>query len=194
MNKFVFLLPVSVMFLLFYFGYQYINSSETATNESLQNDIVISLDANRNGKEVLLRGTWDWTQMPIDGLIGDDYIMITIKQEDDTPIDFLNVLSAELFLLKGKQQLQSVIGEVDPNGIVFTFPNKIVDHESFGNRGEVVVVLQIADEASYIATFTYVHTWVDHQLVGLNQLYSLEADLQDILTNKYWSVKRFIEF
>ncbi|QOY36117.1 hypothetical protein AWH56_026355 [Anaerobacillus isosaccharinicus] len=194
MNKFVFLLPVSVMFLLFYFGYQYINSSETATNESLQNDIVISLDANRSGQEVLLRGTWDWTQMPVDGLIGDDYIMITIKQEDDTPINSLNVLSAELFLLKGEQQLQSVIGEVDPNGIVFTFPNKIVDHESFGNRGEIEVVLYLADEASYIATFTYVHTWVDHQLVGFNQLYSLEAGLQDILTNKYWSVKRFLEF
>lgn len=194
MNKFVFLLPVSVMFLLFYFGYQYINSSETATNESLQNDIVISLDANRNGQEVLLRGTWDWTQMPVDGLIGDDYIIITIKQEDETPIDSLNVLSAELFLLKGEQQLQSVIGEVDPNGIVFIFPNKIVDHESFGNRGEIEVVLQLADEASYIATFTYIHTWVDHQLVGFNQLYSLEAGLQDILTNKYWSVKRFIEF
>lgn len=194
MNKFVFLLPVSVMFLLFYFGYQYINSSETATNESLQNDIVISLDANRNAQEVMLRGTWDWTQMPVDGLIGDDYIIITIKQEDDTPIESLNVHSAELFLLKGEQQLQSVIGEVDPNGIVFTFPNKIVDHESFGNRGEIEVVLQLADEASYIATFTYVHTWVDHQLVGFNQLYSLEAGLQDILTNKYWSVKRFIEF
>jgi hypothetical protein len=193
-NKFVFLLPVSVMFLLFYFGYHYINNSETATNESLQNDITISLDVNRNGKEVRLTGAWDWTQMPVDGLIGDDYIMISLVREDGKVITTENYLSADLSLLKGKEQLQSISGEVVDNVVIFTFPNEIIEHESYGNRGEVEVVLQLDDDHSYNATFTYVHTWIDHQLVGFNRLHSLEAGLSDILTNKYWSVIRSKQF
>lgn len=194
MNKIVFLLPVSVMFLLFYFGYQYINSSEQATNVSLQNEINIALEANRLGETVKLKGKWDWTQMPADGLIGDDYIMITVKSADETPIDSKSYLQAELYLIKGDELLQSIVGEIVEDGIVFTFPNTIIDHESYGNRGEVEVVLQLDDEDQYSASFSYVHTWIDHELGRFTSLYGLKTSISDSLTNHYWSVIRYIQF
>ncbi|MCT8138579.1 hypothetical protein H1D32_13010 [Anaerobacillus sp. CMMVII] len=194
MNKIVFLLPVSVMVLLFYFGYQYVNNMETATNESLQNDITISLETTRNGNDVRLTGKWDWTQMPVDGLVGDDYIMISLKTEEGTPVSMEELVEAELFLFNGKELLVTITGELEDDGVVFTFPNQIIDHVSYGNRGEIEVSYQLDEEQEYIATFTYVHTWVDHELVKFDLFHSLDAGLPDILTNKYWSINRFIQF
>jgi hypothetical protein len=193
-NKFVFLLPVSVMFLLFYLGYHYINSSDVATNESLQNDIVITLEVNREADTVRLIGKWDWTQMPIDGLVGNDYITVTFQKEDGTTFSPETIYSSELNLLKGNQVLQSIDGEINENEVVFTFPNEIIDHESYGNRGELEIFLELDAEQTYIATLSYVHTWLDHELIAFNRLHSLETGLQDILINKYWILRRLIQF
>lgn len=194
MNKIVFFLPVSVMALLFYLGYHYINSSENATNESLQNDIVISLEVNREGDLVQITGRWDWTQMPVDGLIGDDYITIMFQNENGSDFVPEKVLLAQLSLLKGNQVLKEINGTINEKGIVFTFPNKIIDHESYGNRGTLKIVTELDEKEEYGASLTYVHTWIDHELIAFNRLHSLETGLQDILTNKYWVIKRFIQF
>ncbi|RXI99469.1 hypothetical protein DS745_14700 [Anaerobacillus alkaliphilus] len=194
MNKFVFFLPVGVMALLFYFGYHYINNIDATTNESLQKDIVVSFEANREGDTVTIIGKWDWTQMPVDGLVGNDYITIAFQDKAGATLLPDNIYSTELNLLKGNQVLQTIEGEVNEKGIVFSFPNEIIDHESYGNRGEVTVVARLDSNEQYMASLSYVHTWLDHELIAFNSLYSLETGLSDILTNKYWVINRLIQF
>ncbi len=194
MNKFVFFLPVGVMILLFYLGYHYINNTDAATNESLQHDIIVTLETNRDGETVTITGKWDWTQMPVDGLVGNDYITISLQDEDGSFLLPEHIYSTEINLLKGNQVLKTSEGEVNQQGVVFTFPNDIIDHESYGNRGEIIVVAQAQENQTYLATLSYVHTWLDHELLAFNRLYSLETGLQDILTNKYWVINRLTQY
>lgn len=167
---------------------------DAVTNESLQHDILVTLEANREDTTVTVVGKWDWTQMPVDGLVGNDYITIALQDKDGGLLQADHILSTELNLLLGNQVLQTIEGEVTDRGIVFTFPNDIIDHESYGNRGEITIAAQIDEDQTYLATLSYVHTWLDHELLAFNRLYSLETGLQDILTNKYWVINRLTQF
>lgn len=187
MNKVVFLLPLSLMVMLFYFGYLYIISDEVITNESLQNEIIIDVSSERNGDEVALIGKWDWTAMPVDGMVGQDYITITIE-EDGSQVTNENIISSTLFLLKGDTVLKEIKGSHLENGVIFTFPNELIDHESYGNRGEIEVVLK-SDE-SIIVTFSYIHTWEEHEEISINDINNIEASVEEKLVD-FWIIKRF---
>jgi hypothetical protein len=194
MNKFVLLLPVSVMFLLFYFGYHYITSNEVVTNELLQNEIFIDLQSTRDGDKVTLSGNWDWTQMPDDGLVGNDYIVISIQNDDQAPFNSENFLSNTLVLLKGDQEIQSINGGIIADKVIFSFPNKLIEHESYGNRGKVELLLEVAEEDTYTVSFTYVHTWDEHQKLTFTEKETLTESMQIKLPDKHWLVTRFFDF
>ncbi len=191
MNKVVFLLPLSAMFMLFYFGYLYISSEEAITNERLQNEIIIDVNAERVGDDVFLKGKWDWTTMPVDGIVGDDYIAITIQRDDRTGINTEKIVSSSLTLLKGEKVLETIGPQIFEDGIIFKFPNKLIEHESYGNRGEVELVLQLEEEEELVVAFSYIHTWKEHDNLTIDETLLLEKVVKELLYPKYWIVQRF---
>lgn len=191
-NKIVFLLPVSAMLLLFYFGYLYITNEEPITNESLQNEIKIEIDSQRSANGMLIKGIWDWTAMPIDGMVGDDYITIVIQSEDGTPIPNERMISSEISLLKGDTVLESYEGIIHENGVIFSFPNKLIEHESYGNRGKLELELDLENmEGEHIVAISYVHTWAKHDLLLIEDIVAIEASLEERIANHYWRIQRF---
>ncbi|OIJ16076.1 hypothetical protein BKP35_03600 [Anaerobacillus arseniciselenatis] len=192
MNKVVFLLPLSAMFMLFYFGYLYISSDEVITNKSLQNEIIIDLNAESTEDEVVLKGEWDWTTMPVDGVVGNDYIVISLQSDEGALFNTGNITSSSMSLLKGENVLDTLEAQIFEDEVIFVFPNKVIEHESYGNRGEVELVIQLEEHEEFVVAFSYIHTWVEHDHLLIEEAQSFEKVVAEKLDSSYWVVKRFL--
>ena len=178
--------------MLFYFGYLYISSDEVITNKSLQNEIIIDLNAESTEDEVVLKGEWDWTTMPVDGVVGNDYIVISLQSDEGALFNTGNITSSSLTLLKGENVLDTIEAQIFEDEVIFLFPNKVIEHESYGNRGEVELVIQLEEHQEFVVAFSYIHTWVEHDHLLTEEVQSLEKIVEEKLAPSFWIVKRFL--
>ncbi|MGO4887151.1 hypothetical protein ACJ2A9_05280 [Anaerobacillus sp. MEB173] len=164
-NKWQWILPGILMIFIFYSGYQYINESESFSNEDIQNLIVASVEAEQINEQMIeITGKWDWSELPKEGLLGDDYIGVTVFEEDQ-PMDGERFSESMLVLYHRDKPIYEVEGQAVKNGVVFSFPTKMVEEGIYGNEGEVKLQLQISKNSfsSTKVSMTYLHTWTEHE-------------------------------
>ena len=103
---------------------------------------------------------WDWTVAPSDGLYGNDYIGVVFYDASGEIVDSFELIEAELALYHGDkiiEQSEPIRGE---NGLIFTFTNQLDEHLSYGNIGDIHVVVKSPDIVN-TETF-FMHTWMNH--------------------------------
>ncbi|OLO26923.1 hypothetical protein BTR23_21355 [Alkalihalophilus pseudofirmus] len=187
-NAAVIVLPLLLMGFIFYGGYHYLNSSDEITNESLDQVLSFVVETTTNGTSQTISGNWDWKEMPIDGLLGDDYIGVKIGGEGEQDnIGEEYIQSARLILKHGGKEIYETNGTLVHDGVVFTFPNELQDHIGFGNMGSFEIV--IVGEA-FIGTdvsISYMHTWEIHESLSFDQARLSTANV-DI---DHWIIERF---
>lgn len=162
-NRLVLILPLTLMVVMFIGGYYYINSSTSITNEQLQDEIEFTVETIEVEDGVRVRGTWDWKVMPSDGLEGDDYIGVAVIDpntgEARSDVEFTE---ATVQLMYAGKTHKEITGNVVENGVIFTFPNKTIDHTSLGNIGQMKVNIEGNDITSQTVRVQMLHTWTDH--------------------------------
>lgn len=144
----VFILPAILMVFIALAGMYYLNQDEDLTNDQLKNEIVFS--AERVGDDVV-EVSWNWPQMPVEGIYGTDYIGISFADSIDVEV------GEAILPVEPEQRFE---GEQVENGIVFSIPTKMDEHQPVGTRG--TIRQQIPAEAIDDATITLLHTWTNH--------------------------------
>ncbi|WP_062046399.1 hypothetical protein [Bacillus sp. JCM 19034] len=157
-NKTVLVLPLLLMLIMFVGGYFFLSDTEEITNEQLKEKIELEASYHENGSLLVVNGEWNWSVMPIEGLYGDDYIGVAIPNVNNH-----NEIVATLELTYADDIIEQIDGKVVDNGIVFTFPNAMIEQISYGNSGRFKVEIDHqhnvdVDELSV----HYLHTWTNH--------------------------------
>lgn len=190
-NKPVLILPGILMIVMFIGGYTFLHQSDTMTNEELQNVIEMNVKKEKVNDDLHIEVNWDWTVMPSDGLYGDDYIGIALMDENSkkarTDLEFSH---ATLELIYGGQVIKEVEGNEVENGIMFEFPNKMIDYTSYGNVGKATLIVKGEDLEEEMVRVKFLHTWTDH-----SPLEQKDALLQNPTFEKgsnvpYWILSR----
>ena len=186
-NGLVLILPLLLMGFIFFGGYYYLNGANQMTNEELNQVIALDAEATASGEVYIIRGKWDWKEMPSDGLIGDDYIGIALLNGQTLEVD--QVKNTELTLMHGGKTVYETEGSILPDGIVFSFPNLIKEHESMGNVGTFQITIDNENLAGSELSIGYLHTWEEHSRFTLNSA-RLSSDMVDA---NHWIIERFIK-
>ncbi len=189
-NKLVIILPLLLMGFIFYGGYHYLNQSAAITNEQLFQ--VIDMDANisKFNETVEVHGTWNWEEMPIEGLIGKDYIGVSLIDGDSgNQLDNLNVKQSQLFLKHGEKVIFQAEGLIVENGLIFAFPNEIIEHESYGNKGEFIVTFMLEEEITVKASIVLLHTWEEHEGLILTDARMVNPEFTGDVQVAFWTTE-----
>jgi len=160
-NKLVLILPGILMLVMLVGGYQFLQGSEAITNEELKDMVEYEAEIQETESGLYIDANWDWTIMPIEGLYGEDYLSVYFMDGDKVRTDVV-IEKAELQLLHSDQIIEVQTGEKVANGVIFSFSNKIVEHESFGNLGQLQVVVSGTDLTENDVRIQLLHTWTEH--------------------------------
>ncbi|WP_100406825.1 hypothetical protein [Bacillus solitudinis] len=178
-NKIVLLLPAILMVVMVFGGYYYLNNTDVVTNEELEQFAKLdsSIQETENGWEITAE--WDWTMMPTDGLYGEDYLGIHLGENIEVVSSTLKLYHADGIVLENE-------GAIVENGVIFSFPNEIIENEVLGNRGTAVVKVE---KMPSNASIHLLHTWTAHSPLEKN-----EASLSNPLFGEaknvpYWTLK-----
>ncbi|WP_209125359.1 hypothetical protein [Alkalihalobacillus sp. BA299] len=186
-NAVVIVLPLLLMGFIFFGGYHYLNTSNQMTNEDLDNVISFAIDATSNGSTHTIIGDWDWQKMPVDGVLGDDYIGVKLVEEGQEPFDFELIKGSHLVLKHGGNEIYETEGTIVNDGIVFTFPNEMQEHMGYGNMGSFEVVIVGEEFIGQEISISYLHTWDVHDDVSFDRARLSNVDI-DI---NHWVIERF---
>ncbi|WP_096201244.1 hypothetical protein [Bacillus sp. FJAT-45350] len=193
-NKLAIILPVLLMGFIFYGGYHYLQSTNVVTNEQLHQSIDFNHEMNRLGETVELIGSWEWLDMPHEGLIGEDYIGVSLTNiETGEFIPGDEVVGSELQLFHGHKLIYETVGQVVDNGLIFSYPNEIIEHESYGNKGGFKVSFASNYDSEYRASFTYLHTWNEHEGLKYEDARMISPVFSGTINESYWVIERTIE-
>ncbi len=190
-NKPVLILPGILMIVMFIGGYTFLHKSETMTNEQLQRAVDIDVETFSREDGLQIEINWDWTTMPSDGVSGDDYLGVALidktSNEARTNLDFTD---ATLQLIHGGEVIKEVEGRQVENGLIFAFPNKMIDYTSYGNVGAASVIVKGEELDQELVRVQLLHTWTEHG--GLKQEDALfkAPSFQDGTTVPYWIISR----
>ncbi|WP_216829993.1 hypothetical protein [Alkalihalobacterium elongatum] len=187
-NAAVIILPLILMGFIFYGGYHYLNTSDQITNEELDSVVSLVVETSSNGNKQTISGSWDWKEMPIDGVVGQDYIGVKLVEEENQQLvnsDY--ILSSKLTLRHSGKEIYETNGTFVFDGIIFEFPNEVQEHIGYGNLGTFEIVLDGEQFAGNEISVSYLHTWVEHDGLFFEQARLSEVSL-DI---DYWTIERF---
>ncbi|WP_078552847.1 hypothetical protein [Bacillus alkalicellulosilyticus] len=187
-NKIVIILPLLVVAFLFLGGYHYIQQINTVTNEDLSQFVDVQPEIDSTGDNYSATFTWEWQEMPIEGLEGTDYIGFSFLDSEGNVIAEEIDVNGKLELLRGDQVIFESTGTIVERGIIFPFPNEVVEHESFGNKGQAVISFSQDISASQVV-ISYLHTWVEHQWQSEDPRF-IEG-MSD--TFPHWVIERFVD-
>ncbi|MBM7097328.1 hypothetical protein JSY36_16470 [Bacillus sp. H-16] len=184
-NKLVIFLPLTVMIVLFAFGYYSIMGADEVTNEDLDARTELYLDIDDTENRVT--AGWNWETMPGDGVIGTDYIEIILYDEDNNPVG-VDVNEAELQLLQGADEIYS-IDEIKESteGILFSFPNMMEDNLTYGNSGSINMTFDAEEDVAY-GEVRYAHTWTHGSSLESGTL--APGDVSFSNGTQYWVLTR----
>lgn len=190
-NKPVLILPAILMLVMFIGGYQFLQESETITNEELQEVIDLQVEAKETDKDLQVKANWDWTMMPTEGFYGEDYIGVTLIDEETgearTDLEFEE---SKVELLSADQVIEESEGTVVENGIIFSFSNKMVEHESYGNLGKVRVTVKGEEIRPEAVRIYLLHTWVEHSPLAKEDATFTNPVFTGAANVPYWIVSR----
>lgn len=162
-NKWVWIPLCFLMVFMIYSGYHYLNESETISNEEIQNTIEMSVIAEEYHGSTHVLGKWNWNEIPKEGLLGEDYIGVSVLDiESSQYLHGDDLTDTVLTLVYRNNVIFEAEGNSVENGIVFAFPNQIIDQGIFGNEGEVSLVLHIEEGSDHQISMSYLHTWTEH--------------------------------
>ncbi|TWI57833.1 hypothetical protein [Halalkalibacter nanhaiisediminis] len=190
-NKPVLILPAILMIVMFIGGYQFLQGSEAATNEELQEVIDIQLEANRANDDLRIRANWDWTIMPAEGLYGEDYIGIALIDQDTgearTDLEFVD---SRIEVLFGDQVIEEAEGTVVDNGIIFAFSNKMDENVTYGNLGRVEVTVGGEELQADDVQLHFLHTWTEHSPLDKEDATFAQPTFGNAANVPYWITTR----
>ncbi|TSB46699.1 hypothetical protein [Alkalicoccobacillus porphyridii] len=169
----VFLLPAILMLTMAIGGYFYLIDEESneSTNATLQENI--DWDANERG--TLIEVAWEWPSMPTDGMFGDDYIGVK------GPIE-----NVYLELHASDGVLYEADGEQVDNGWIVSFPNRLEENRSLGNRGSVYIELTSSEYSAEDLDLFLLHTWSEHSPLELEDASFEDPSFGEALSVPHW--------
>ncbi|ARK29402.1 hypothetical protein BkAM31D_05795 [Halalkalibacter krulwichiae] len=174
-NKPVLILPGILMLIMFVGGYQFLNGSDPITNEELQNVMSTDVDVAETVEGLQIKASWDWTVMPVEGLYGEDYIGIYVVDPATEAVRTdIEIEDAHLELHYSDTVIENDEGVIVDNGVIFAFSNKLVEHESFGNLGQVSAKIKGDHLSVSDIRIHLLHTWTEHA-----PLEKVDATFQD---------------
>ncbi len=125
--------------------------------------------------------------MPVEGLYGEDYLSIYVLDQS-TGIARTDVEMEEglVQLLHADQVIEEDTGTFVDNGIIFTFSNKLVDHESYGNLGQVRVKVEGLNLNPNDVKVQLLHTWTEHSPLELEDATFASPSFSGAANVPYW--------
>lgn len=193
-NKGVLFMPLFLMAFIFFGGYYYLNQNEGITNEMLYEHVDFDGKLVKMGDSYKLSGEWKWSAMPQDGFIGDDFLGISVKEKGTA--NSLSVSSweqAKLRLLHNQKVIYEAEGKPSEEGIIFIFPNQIIENESYGPFGEFEIVFTLKEAAEVQAVVSYLHTWSEHEGLQTNDPRFLRPTFAGGKKVNHWVVEHHYE-
>lgn len=193
-NRGVLFMPLFLMAFIFFAGFYYLNQNEGITNEMLYEHVDFDGKIVKMGDSYKLSGEWKWSELPQDGLVGDDFLGISVREKGTA--NSLKVESwdkAVLRLLHNQKVIYEAEGERTDAGLIFTFPNQMIDNESYGPFGEYEIVFTLKEEAEVQALVSYLHTWSEHIGLKTNDPRFLRPAFEGENHVKHWVVEHHYE-
>ncbi|MBU9724206.1 MULTISPECIES: hypothetical protein [Bacillaceae] len=190
-NVIVFLIPLSVMILLFAFGFYTINQTPVITNEELESHVLLDLEAEAVNEGVEIDLTWRWTDVPEDNIVGNDFMEIIVYTEEMTPIQEVDWETGKLTLTQSGNPIYDTEDKVlTESGVAFTFPSKVEEEAIFGASGNITMFLQELDQSAAHVGVRYYHTWFDtpFDLAAGDDISAVIDDYGEA----YWMIQRTI--
>lgn len=192
-NKVVIILPLLVVAFIFYGGYSYWQSIGSVTNEELSQYVNFDHNLQPRNEQFILTSKWEWTEMPAEGLIGTDYIGVSLLDANGQQLEDVSFVNGKVELFYGNKVIYEAEGTPVENGFLFSFPNEMIEHEAFGNHGRITVSFQGAE---YIngerVAISYLHTWGEHEPLQLEDARFLVTTL-DKSTIPHWILEQTVE-
>ncbi|GAE30748.1 hypothetical protein [Halalkalibacter hemicellulosilyticus] len=183
-NKTVLILPILLMVIMFVGGYYFLNGVESITNEQLEDHIDFDIEYTAQETSIVINGEWNWNVMPSEGLYGNDYIGVSVSN------DQLNYTNAILELTYGDQVIEQIEGVDVENGIIFVFPNELVEQVSYGNSGRFQIELEHNEIVDKELNVHYLHTWTNHVPMDLEDAAFESPTFGEALEVPYWMISR----
>lgn len=192
-NKLVVILPLILTVFMFASGMYYLNQTETITNEELSESISWTPQLTEEDSSSLLEAEWAWQSSPDDGIIGTDYIGVTFLDQNGETLTGNEFKEATVSLLHNGEIIWEELGEIKESGVLFTFPNRADDHETYGNDGSIEVIL--TGTKAEEAVVTYLHTWKEHEEMTTEDLRFFDPSFgeSDNMDNFYWVTEQFVQ-
>ncbi|MEB1807648.1 MAG: hypothetical protein LPK26_10240 [Bacillaceae bacterium] len=186
-NAAVIILPLLLMGFIFYGGYHYLNTSDQLTNEELDTVMSLVVEASSSGDKHTINGYWDWKEMPVDGVLGHDYIGVKFVDEEQHSVDPELISGSKLELLHGEQVIYETEGTIVHDGIIFEFPNEVQEHIGYGNKGSFEIVLGDEFYSGNEVSISYLHTWEEHGGFSFEhaRFSNINVDIE------HWIIERF---
>lgn len=190
-NAAVFLLPLILMGVIFFGGYLFLKQSSQFTNEQLAETIFLNVRVKQTENRTTIEGEWDWNEVPQDEIVGDDFIGITLLDENHHPVDF-QAAKATLKLYDDNNVIFQTTGEKRGKGYLFTFPNKLEGQHLYGYRGLFSLETNgaILEDGMKIAV-SYLHTWKDGVRFPSDDTRFQQVDFAKDIDGHYWVIERF---
>ncbi|WZY01748.1 hypothetical protein NSQ26_06855 [Bacillus sp. FSL W7-1360] len=168
----VLILPVILMLIIAVSGLYYLKQEKVFSNELLQREIEITAEVR--GDELTL--SWRWPQMPSDGMYGTDYIGIAFDKAAEVSV-------GEVILPLEEEQVFR--GTRIENGVVFSYPTEMIEHESVGARGQLRQVLPANVDLDEVHV-TMLHTWTNHEDLRIKDALFEEPRFGEAKAVQHW--------
>ncbi|SDY54608.1 hypothetical protein SAMN05421736_102229 [Evansella caseinilytica] len=187
-NKIVLLLPLTVMACLFAFGFYMIQQAEKVTNAELDKYVQLNIDLPETD---VLEVSWDWGDLPEDGLTGVGIVELTLMNGDNQPVPIAHQ-AAQLDLYQAANVIYSTVeSETADSGVFLSFPNKIEDNTLYGPSGRLTVELDdnVGEWTTVLAR--YYHVWdSDVDMLVLTSEKTVADQLASLDIEQYWLIQR----
>ncbi|MFB5662043.1 hypothetical protein [Alteribacillus sp. HJP-4] len=191
-NKLVVILPTLLMILLFAGGGFYITQAEIVTNDELDEHVKWDTSFEENQKSAILDASWSWEVSPEDGFAGNDYIGVTILDDNGEIINSDSIQHYDIQI--GENESVEAEAETVENGVLFTFPNTMLENKTVGNEGSIAVEINGEAEPER-AIISYLHTWEEHNGLDSKDARFFERDFSGKGNDDesfFWVMERFV--
>lgn len=184
------ILPLILMGFIFFGGFHFLKKTDQFTNEQIAQTMTLDVDVKEENENILVEGTWNWNGTPQDIIIGDDYIGITLADENNKPIDFA-VKEAKLQLYDHEEVIFETLGEKSGQGYVFSFPNQLEENQVFGYKGSFSLTMTTDKPIENQVIVSYLHTWADHGGILSTDPRFLNVEFTNPINDQFWVIERF---
>ncbi|GAK14646.1 hypothetical protein [Geomicrobium sp. JCM 19039] len=154
-NKWMWIIPGGLMIALFIGGYMYVTGADSIDHDELQE--VVEIDAQIGDTTVDVH--WDWGMLPEGELEGEEYVGITLFNNDGEQISGDQIDEASVTLFQSGNEVYARDGEIVDEGVILSFPNRLDTYNVYGVEGHAEV--SVSEDIEEVTVY-YLHTWETH--------------------------------